>query len=49
MHTTIERVLEDISFCAEDYKGQEVVITESLVEEKLKDLVENVDLARYIL
>ncbi|WP_285819263.1 HslU--HslV peptidase ATPase subunit [Helicobacter bilis] len=49
LHTTIERVLEDISFCAEDYKGQEVVITESLVEEKLKDLVENVDLARYIL
>lgn len=49
LHTTIERVLEDISFCAEDYKGQEVVITESIVEEKLKDLVENVDLARYIL
>lgn len=49
LHTTIERVLEDISFCAEDYNGQEVVITESLVEEKLKDLVENVDLARYIL
>ncbi|GAB0171997.1 ATP-dependent protease ATP-binding subunit HslU [Helicobacter trogontum] len=49
LHTTIERVLEDISFCAEDFKGQEVVITETLVEERLKDLVENVDLARYIL
>lgn len=49
LHTTIERVLEDISFCAEDFAGSEVVITESLVEEKLKDLVENVDVARYIL
>ncbi len=49
LHTTIERVLEDISFCAEDFAGTEVVITETLVEEKLKDLVENVDLARYIL
>lgn len=49
LHTTIERVLEDISFCAEDFAGSEVVITESLVEEKLKDLAENVDLARYIL
>ncbi len=49
LHTTIERVLEDISFCAEDFAGQKIIIDQSLVEEKLKDLVENVDLARYIL
>ena len=49
LHTTIEKVLEEISFCAEDYAGQKVVITESLVRERLNDLVENVDLARYIL
>lgn len=49
LHTTIEKVLEDISFCAEDYAGQKVVITESMVKEKLDNLVENVDLARYIL
>ncbi|TLD94346.1 HslU--HslV peptidase ATPase subunit [Helicobacter saguini] len=49
LHTTIEKVLEDISFCAEDYAGQKVVITESMVKERLDNLVENVDLARYIL
>ncbi len=49
LHTTIERVLEDISFCAEDFKGQKVIIDSNLVENKLKDLVDNVDLARYIL
>lgn len=49
LHTTIEKVLEDISFCAEDYAGQKVLITESMVKERLDNLVENVDLARYIL
>ncbi|WP_095225035.1 HslU--HslV peptidase ATPase subunit [Helicobacter sp. 12S02634-8] len=49
LHTTIERVLEDISFDADSYQGQSVRITEALVDEKLSDLVENVDLARYIL
>ncbi|PAF49815.1 HslU--HslV peptidase ATPase subunit [Helicobacter sp. 12S02232-10] len=49
LHTTIERVLEDISFNADDYKDQTIHITEQLVSEKLSDLVENVDLARYIL
>ncbi|WP_180675643.1 HslU--HslV peptidase ATPase subunit [Helicobacter sp. 11S03491-1] len=49
LHTTIERVLEDISFNADEYKNQTVRITQKLVNEKLKDLVENVDLARYIL
>ncbi|RDU73444.1 HslU--HslV peptidase ATPase subunit [Helicobacter aurati] len=49
LHTTIERVLEDISFCAEDYAGQKVVITQEMVEDKLQDLVDNVDLARFIL
>ena len=49
LHTTIERVLNDISFNQEDYVGKKVAITESMVEEKLSDLVENVDLARYIL
>lgn len=49
LHTTIERVLEELSFMAEDYAGEVVTITQEVVEEKLKDLVENVDLARYIL
>ncbi|PAF41543.1 HslU--HslV peptidase ATPase subunit [Helicobacter sp. 11S02596-1] len=49
LHTTIERVLEDTSFYADTYKGQTITITQKLVSEKLSDLVENVDLARYIL
>nr|WP_066386901.1 HslU--HslV peptidase ATPase subunit [Helicobacter himalayensis] len=49
LHTTIERVLEDISFECEDYIGKEVVVTAQMVREKLGELVENVDLARYIL
>ena len=49
LHTTIERVLEDISFDVDTYKGKEVEITGDLVRERLGDLVENIDLARYIL
>lgn len=49
LHTTIERVLEDISFECEDYIGKEVIVTAQMVREKLGELVENVDLARYIL
>lgn len=49
LHTTIERVLEDISFDVDTYKGKEVEITGDMVRERLGDLVENIDLARYIL
>ncbi|WP_394997462.1 HslU--HslV peptidase ATPase subunit [uncultured Helicobacter sp.] len=49
LHTVIERVLEDISFECEEYIGKEVLITADMVRQKLGELVENVDLARYIL
>lgn len=49
LHTTIEHVLEDISFDVDTYKGKVVEITAEMVREALVDLVENVDLARYIL
>lgn len=49
LHTTIERVLEDISFDVDVYSGKQVEITADMVKERLVDLVENVDLARYIL
>ncbi|WP_027327536.1 HslU--HslV peptidase ATPase subunit [Helicobacter pametensis] len=49
LHTTIEKVLEDLSFEAHTYKGQTITITADLVRKKLSHLVENVDLARYIL
>jgi ATP-dependent HslUV protease ATP-binding subunit HslU len=49
LHTVIEKVLEDISFNADERAGEKVVITKELVHEKLDKLVEDEDLARYIL
>ncbi|MCQ2757110.1 HslU--HslV peptidase ATPase subunit [Helicobacter pylori] len=49
LHTTIEKVLEDISFEAEDYFGQKVTITKELVQSKLEDLVADENLVKYIL
>lgn len=49
LHTTIEHVLEDISFNVDEYQGKEIEVNVEMVREALADLVENVDLARYIL
>ncbi|WP_000040792.1 HslU--HslV peptidase ATPase subunit [Helicobacter pylori] len=49
LHTTIEKVLEDISFEAEDYSGQNITITKELVQSKLGDLVADENLVKYIL
>jgi len=49
LHTVLERVLEDVSFSApEDVQG-EVVIDRNYVISKLKDVVGDMDLTRYIL
>lgn len=49
LHTVIEKVIEDVSFKSDEYEGSEVVITKELVREKLNSIVEDEDLARYIL
>ncbi|MFA5233344.1 MAG: HslU--HslV peptidase ATPase subunit [Sulfurimonas sp.] len=49
LHTVLERVLEDVSFHADEYKDKEFVVTAELVHEKLDVVVENNDLSRYIL
>ncbi len=49
LHTVIEKVLEDISFNADEKSGETIVITKKLVEEKLSDIVKDEDTARYIL
>lgn len=49
LHTVIEKVIEDISFEADERKGEKIVITKELVHEKLDMLIEDEDLARYIL
>ncbi|MCG3700936.1 ATP-dependent protease ATPase subunit HslU [Aliarcobacter butzleri] len=49
LHTVIEKVIEDISFEADEKKGTKIVVTKELVSDKLDDIVDNVDTARYIL
>ncbi|WP_419765000.1 MAG: ATP-dependent protease ATPase subunit HslU [Arcobacter sp.] len=49
LHTVIEKVLEDISFDADEKSGETIVITKQLVEEKLSDIVKDEDTTRYIL
>ncbi len=49
LHTVLEHILEDISFHANEYKGKEFIVTKELVHEKLDKVVEDDDLARYIL
>ena len=49
LHTVIERVIEDISFNASEKSGEKINVTKELVKERLKDVVEDQDLARYIL
>lgn len=49
LHTVLEKVLEEISYDADEHNGEEVVITAKLVHEKLDEIVEDNDLSRYIL
>ena len=49
LHTVLEKVLEDISFTADEFRGTKYIITPELVHEKLDLVVENQDLSRYIL
>ena len=49
LHTILEKLLEDVSFDAPELKGQSLTIDSAYVREKLKDVVANRDLSRYIL
>jgi len=49
LHTIMEMLLEDISFNASDMKGQEIEIDVDYVDERLKTIVQDRDLSRYIL
>lgn len=49
LHTVVEKVLEDISFNAHSYHNSTINITETMVNTILEPLVEDEDLARYIL
>lgn len=49
LHTVIERLLEDVSFLAPDGVTGDVVVDRDYVSSKLKDVVRDADLSRYIL
>ncbi len=49
LHTVLERLLENISFDADQKCGERVVIDAACVEARLADLARNQDLTRYIL
>jgi ATP-dependent HslUV protease ATP-binding subunit HslU len=49
LHTVLERVVEDISFDADEHQGEKIVVTEALVHEKLDTVASDEDLSRYIL
>ena len=49
LHTLMERLLEDVLFDAPDMDKKKVMINAKYVDDKLKDIVENEDLSRYIL
>ncbi|MDX2478688.1 MAG: ATP-dependent protease ATPase subunit HslU [Gammaproteobacteria bacterium] len=49
LHTLMEALLDDVSFEASDKSGKSVVIDAAYVNEHVGELVENEDLARYIL
>ncbi len=49
LHTIMELLLEEVSFHAPEISGQTIPITSEYVDEKLKNVVQDQDLTRYIL
>ena len=49
LQTVMERLLEELSFEAEDRKGETVTIDAGYVREKLTDLAQDADLSKYVL
>lgn len=49
LHTIMEKVLEDLLFDSAYMKGQKIIVDKDYVEKRLKTIVENDDLSRFIL
>ncbi len=49
LHTVLETLMEDVSFDAPEMGGQTVTVDAAYVREKLKDIIEDEDLSKYIL
>ena len=49
LQTVMEKLVEDISFTAEDRKGETLVIDQEFVDRQLAGIARNADLSRYVL
>ena len=49
LHTVMEKILEEISFSADEHKGEKIAVDEALVKNKIGAVVEDEDTTRYIL
>ncbi len=49
LHTIIEKLLEDVSFDADELSGKKIKINKDYVDKKLEDLMKNSDLSKFIL
>ncbi len=49
LHTIMEKVLDEINFSADEHSGETFKIDADYVNSKLKDIVQDQDLSRYIL
>ncbi len=49
LQTIMEKLLEEISFEAEDHDGETILIDAEYVNNQLSDVAQNTDLSKYIL
>jgi ATP-dependent HslUV protease ATP-binding subunit HslU len=49
LHTMMERIVEELSFVANDKSGETILIDTDYVNDKLAEVVQNEDLSRFIL
>ncbi len=49
LHTVMEKLLEELSFHAEDLYGQTITVNRAFVQQNLNDLIKKTDLHKYIL
>ena len=49
LHTVMEKLVDDISFCASEEEWKKVMINSDYVDEHLKDIALDKDLSQYIL
>src|SRR5690242_17709450 len=49
LQTVMEKLLEDVSFDAEDRRGETLVVDAAFVEQELSSIARNADLSRYVL